>query len=66
MSEQTKDNEIRKEEPDDWSVNDLDEEGRRNLLGFFDLLIKVDRRVNPHLYQRQNQNDDNRSANRAH
>jgi len=57
MSEQTKDNEIRKEGSDNWSVNDLDEEGRRNLLGFFDLLIKVDRRVNPHLYQ--NQNDDN-------
>jgi hypothetical protein len=59
MSEQTKDNKIRKEGSDNWSVNDLDEEGRRNLLGFFDLLIKVDRRVNPHLYQKQNQNDDN-------
>lgn len=57
MSEQTKDNEIRKPQPDNWSVNGLDEEARRNLLGFFDLLIKVDRRVNPHLYQ--NQNDDN-------
>ena len=56
MSEQTKNNEIQKEGPDNWSVNDLDEEGRRNLLGFFDLLIKVDRRVNPHLYQK---NDDN-------
>ena len=58
MSEQSNDNKIRKEGSDDWSVNGLDEEGRRNLLGFFDLLIKVDRRVNPHLYQ-QNQNDDN-------
>ena len=57
MSEQTKDNKIATEKPDDWSVNDLDEEGRRNLLGFFDLLIKVDRRVNPQLYQKQN--DDN-------
>ena len=57
MSEQTKDNEIaKKEQPDNWSVNDLDEEARRNLFGFFDLLIKVDRRVNPHLYQK---NDDN-------
>ena len=54
MSEQTKDNEIREKQPDDWSVNDLDEEARRNLLGFFDLLIKVDRRVNPHFYK----NDD--------
>lgn len=59
MSEQTKDNKIAEARPDDWSVNDLDEEGRRNLLGFFDLLIKVDRWVNPHLYQKQNQNDDN-------
>lgn len=58
MSEQTKDNKIQEKRSDDWSVNGLDEEGRRNLLGFFDLLIKVDRRVNPHLYQ-QNQNDDN-------
>ena len=58
MSEQTKDNQIQEKRPDDWSVNGLDEEGRRNLLGFFDLLIKVDRRVNPHLYQ-QKQNDDN-------
>ena len=57
MSEQTKDNKKREEGSDNWSVNDLDEEGRRNLLGFFDLLIKVDRRVNPQLYQKQN--DDN-------
>jgi len=59
MSEQTKDNKIWKDGLDTWSVNDLDEESRRYLFGFFDLLIKVDRRVNPHLYQKQNQNDDN-------
>ena len=57
MSEQVKENKIQEKRPDDWSVNGLDEEGRRNLLGFFDLLIKVDRRVNPQLYQKQN--DDN-------
>lgn len=57
MSEQAKDNRIQEKRPDDWSVNDLDEEARKNLLGFFDLLIKVDRRVNPKLYQKQN--DDN-------
>ena len=57
MSEQTEDNKIQKEGSGNWSVNDLDEEGRRNLFGFFDLLIKVDRRVNPQLYQKQN--DDN-------
>ena len=60
MSEQVKENRIQEKRPDDWSVNDLDEEGRRNLLGFFDLLIKVDRRVNPHLYQKpKDQNDYN-------
>lgn len=59
MYEQVKENKTQEKRPDDWSVNGLDEEGRRNLLGFFDLLIKVDRRVNPHLYQKQNQNDDN-------
>lgn len=51
MSEQAKDNQI---QPDKWSVKDLNEEGRRNLIGFFDLLIKVDKRVNPHLYQNDN------------
>jgi hypothetical protein len=58
MSEQSNDNKIQKDGSDTWSVDDLDEEDRRNLFGFFDLLIKVDRRVNPHLYQKQNQNDD--------
>jgi len=53
MSEQSNDNKKQQGKPDDWSVNDLDEEARRNLLGFFDLLIKVDRRVNPQLYQKQ-------------
>jgi len=35
----------------DWSVKDLAEMDRKNLLGFFALLLKVDRRVNPHLYK---------------
>lgn len=43
----------------DWSVKDLSEIERNNLLGFFELLIKVDKRVNPQLYQNAN----NRSAN---
>lgn len=34
----------------DWSVKDLNEVDRNNLLGFFALLLKVDRRINPHLY----------------
>ena len=47
MSEQVKDKTL---EIDD---------GRENLTGFFVLLLKVDKRINPHLYQ----NDDNRGTN---
>lgn len=45
----------------DWSVKDLSEMERQNLLGFFALLIKVDKRVNPQLYQNAN----NRSSDNA-
>jgi hypothetical protein len=31
---------------------DESEEARNNLLGFFDLLLKVDMRKNPHLYKK--------------
>ena len=30
---------------------DLSPEDKRNLVGFFDLLIKVDKRINPALYK---------------
>lgn len=30
---------------------DLSPEDKRNLVGFFDLLIKVDKRINPAFYQ---------------
>jgi len=30
------------------------EEGRRNLAGFFDLLLKIDQRINPDLYRAVN------------
>lgn len=50
MSEQTKDNEISKEHPDNWSLKELGETEQNNLFGFFTLLLKVDRRINPHLY----------------
>jgi hypothetical protein len=33
-----------------------DYEARQNLLGFFSLLLKVDKRVNPHLYKKENNN----------
>jgi len=29
-------------------------EATHNLVGFFDLLLKVDRRINPHLYKKKN------------
>lgn len=50
MSEQTKDNEISKEQPDNWSLKELGETEQNNLFGFFALLLKVDKRINPHLY----------------
>jgi hypothetical protein len=38
----------------DWSVKDLPETERINLLGFFAMLLKVDKRVNPHIYANNN------------
>ena len=35
-------------------------EAHQNLVGFFALLFEVDKRINPHLYQR---NEDNGSTN---
>ncbi len=32
-------------------LEELDFEARSNLVGFFDLLLKVDRRINPDLYE---------------
>jgi len=37
-------------EAEDW-------EARQNLLGFFSLLLEVDKRVNPHLYKNKHRND---------
>lgn len=34
----------------DWSLKELNEIERNNLFGFFALLQKVDKRVNPQLY----------------
>jgi len=52
----------KKEEKKDWSMKDLGETERNNLLGFFALLLKVDRRVNPHIYAN---NGNTNSANQA-
>lgn len=52
MPEEAEDNKkVANDQPESWSVEDLNEEARRNLFGFFELLIKVDKRVNPHLYK---------------
>lgn len=32
-------------------LEEMPAEDQRNLVGFFELLLKVDKRVNPHLYQ---------------
>jgi len=48
--------------PKDWSVKDLSDDERKNLLGFFALLIKVDKRLNPNLYKSY---EDNRSEGNA-
>ncbi len=54
MSENNNKKEIKK----DWSLKELNEIDRNNLLGFFALLLKVDKRVNPHLYE-NNRNTNN-------
>ncbi len=41
----------------DWSIQDLSETERNNLLGFFALLVKIDKRLNPHLYARHSNPD---------
>lgn len=35
-------------------------EERDRIVGFFDLLIKVDKRQNPHLYKKQNERQSNK------
>jgi len=49
-----------KEIKTDWSLKELGEIERNNVLGFFGLLLKIDKRVNPHLYA------NNRNTNHAH
>jgi len=48
---------MRAESPDELKNENIDEvddyEAEQNLLGFFQLLLKVDMRVNPHLYKKK-------------
>ena len=38
---------------------DLDSEAKRNLIGVFELLVKIDHRTNPQFYKRPTQNYEN-------
>lgn len=40
-----------------------DFEVRQNLLGFFNLLLQIDRRNNPEKYKKPQNNEDNRDTN---
>lgn len=42
----------------DWSIKDLTEVDQKNFLGFFGLLYAVDKRKNPHLYEREEEKKD--------
>lgn len=48
---------MKAENPDKLNNENIDEvddyEAEQNLLGFFQLLLKVDMRVNPHLYKKK-------------
>lgn len=35
------------------SISKWTEEESRNIVGFFELLLKVDKRINPHLYKKK-------------
>ena len=49
------------EEPIKKSVEENDFEADQNLLGFFQLLLKVDMRINPHLYTKRDEKETNNS-----
>jgi len=36
----------------DWQLKELDYNAKQNLVGFYGLLLKIDARNNPHLYQK--------------
>jgi len=42
---------------------DSDFEARQNLFGFFSLLLEIDKRINPHLYKKDKNNENNGSPN---
>lgn len=59
MLEKSSDKIINKENTKD----DFNFEAKQNLLGFFSKLLEIDKRHNPHLYQRNKNNGNNRDTN---
>ncbi len=49
---------VQKQEKLKKNQEKLTPEDKRNLVGFFALLIKVDKRINPHLYKKQREKND--------
>jgi len=43
----------------------LDFEARQNLFDFFSLLLEIDKRINPHLYKKAKNNENNGSSNNS-
>jgi len=52
-------NNFKKDIQADWSLKDLNETDQRNLLNFFELLLRVDKRVKPELYGNHINGQDN-------
>jgi len=48
------DNNIQKENS---ALKDIDFESRQNLVGLFELLLSIDKRVNPEIYNKENKNN---------
>jgi hypothetical protein len=38
-------------------------EAKQNLLGFFNKLLEIDKRLNPHLYKKEKNNENHRDRN---
>ena len=52
MKARPKEKAVNKKENENNENEEMDFEARQNLAGFFYLLLKIDMRVNPHLYKK--------------
>lgn len=43
---------VKKQQESTWQLNGLEYNAKENVVGFFNLLLQVDARVNPHLYKK--------------